>query len=287
MKTLALALLAHLPLLTGHAMAGTFSEKLTELLHPGMTLAPELVQTFDWLEEQGWMQVRKGGQPEDHWLSIYPAHERDLPSASHVVFGGTTLPFTHHWSTPDSDIDARIAEIATTSGDGGRAALWLDENGKQQFVHLGHDNMGLLTDDPLVFLQFLGIGYPEPGALTKTGITPDEQFEQHGTGLFSGDTGPIYPVAFQKFLKDRFDLDMPATAQELGIKDFQQDIDDASTNPFVRWVIAVTPEPTEAELAYEMELMRTVESLDIKDDDDPDTVMQKIGSLFQSEDKNK
>ena len=34
------------------------------------------------------------------------------------------------------------------------------------------------------------------------------------------------------------------------------------------------------------ELMPTVESLDLKDDDDPDTLMQKIGSLFKSKDKD-
>ena len=262
----------------------TFAQNLTSLMPAGITLPPELIETFDWLEDQGWHNVRGDGLPEDHWLSLYPEQERDMPSASHVIFGGTTLPFTHHCSTPDVAIDARVAEIATTAGDGGRAALWLDENGKQQFVHMGHDNIGLLTDDPLVFLQFLGMGHPEPGGLTKTSITPEQQYEQNGTGLFSGDTAPLRPIAFQKFLKDRFKLDMQATAQELGIKDFHEYPDDASTDPFERWVIAVTPEPTEADLAYELELMRRIESLNLQDDDSSDAVMQKIGSLFEPKD---
>ena len=128
------------------------------------------------------------------------------------------------------------------------------------------------------------MGHPEPGGLTKTSITPEQQYEQNGTGLFSGDTAPLRPIAFQKFLKDRFKLDMQATAQELGIKDFHEYPDDASTDPFERWVIAVTPEPTEADLAYELELMRRIESLNLQDDDSSDAVMQKIGSLFEPKD---
>jgi len=265
-----------------------FAQNLTALMPAGITLAPELIEAFDWLESQGWHQVRDGGKPEDHWLSIYPEDQRNQAGASHVVFGGTTLPFTSHWSTPNPDVDNRIAEIATTAGDGGRAAVWLDDNGKQQFIQLGHDSVGIITDDPLVFLQSLTMGYPEPGALEGTDITPlQSTLEYHGyetTAEFLLDEKPILPAAFQTFLKDRFNLDTPATARDLGIADFGAYHDEDTTDAFAGWLASVTPEPTEAELAYEMELMRTIDSLNLQDSDSSDTILEKIGTLFNPKD---
>lgn len=75
---------------------------------------------------------------------------------------------------------------------------------------------------------------------------------------------------------------MPATARDLGIVNFPEYHDAETTDPFAQWITAATPEPTAEELAYELELMRTVESLDLQDTDSTDTIMQKIGSLFQS-----
>jgi hypothetical protein len=266
----------------------TFAQNLASLMPAGITLPPELIETFDWLEDQGWHTMRNGGQPEDHTLFIYPKEERDAPSASMVAFGGTTLQFTSHWSTPDASVDARVAEIATTSGDGGRAALWLDDDGKQQFVHIGHDNIGHITDDPLVFLQFLAMGYIEPGGLALTDITP-MQAALYDAGAetpadLPEDETPIMPTALQAFLKTRFDLDMPATAADLGITEFPEYHEPDTTDPFAKWLNATMPEPTQEELDYMEELVRTVEELDLKDTDSSQTLMQKIGSLFRSKD---
>jgi hypothetical protein len=267
-----------------------FARNLTALMPAGITLAPELIETFDWLEDQGWLGVRKGGQPQGYWLSIYPEDQRNLPGASHVVIGGTTLAFTSHWSAPDPAVDARIAETATTSGDGGRAAIWLDQNGKQQFVQIGHGTIGVITDDPLVLLQYLAMGYPEPGALEGTEISPLAYALDYNGLTDVSDVQPedrcIAPIAFQTFLKDRFGLDLPETARDLGINDFSEYHDTGTTDPFALWLMSVTPEPSEADLAYELELMRTVESLDLRDDDSSDQILQKIGSLFTSKDKD-
>lgn len=262
-----------------------FAQNLAKLMPAGITLPPELTQTFDWMEDQGWLHIREGGAPEDHWLAFYPAEYIGHPVASHVTFGGTAMPFTDHWSAPDPAIDARIAEIGETSGDGGRVAIWLDGAGKQQFVHIGHDTLGIITDDPLVLLQFLAMGYPEPGALPTTTLTPTQaSLAYHGASSLA-DIGPedqpVIPTALQRFLKDRFGLDIPATAHDLGITDFPEYHSD-TTDPFALWIAASTPEPTEAELAYELELMRAVESLNLNDDDSSDIIMQKIGSLFTS-----
>ncbi len=94
---------------------------------------------------------------------------------------------------------------------------------------------------------------------------------------------PALPTGFQTFLKQRFDLDIPATARDLGITDFPQYHDTDTTDPFARWIAVATPAPSDDDLAYELELMRRVETLDLKDDDDSDAIMAKIGSLFNSQ----
>ncbi len=251
----------------------------------GITLPPELIETFDWLQDQGWLHIRDGGAPQDHWLSVYPSQFLTHPVASYVVFGGTDIPYTNHWPEPDPNVDDRLAEIAETSGDGGRVAIWLDETGKQQFVHIGHDSLGVITDDPLVLLQFLAMGYPAPGALTQTDITPLQATLEHHDIITLDELGPddqpIAPTKLQGFLKQRFDLSMPETAHNLGINNFAEYQCPHTTDPFAKWITSVTPEPTEADIAYELELMRTVDTLDLKDDDSSEMIMDKIGSLFK------
>jgi len=266
----------------------TFAQNLMKLAPDWATLAPELIETFDWLEDQGWLTIRKDGQPEHYTLLIYPPELANHFGASHVGFGGTTLKYTSHWSTPNTEVDNRIFEIGTTSGDGGRLVLWLDEDGKQQFVQMGHDNAGIISDDPRVVLQFLAMGYPEPAALEQTDITPLQAFfDYHGVyDLDEIDPAehPVAPTALQAFLKERFGLDMPATARAIGIADSAPYQDEETADPFNRWLAAMTPEPTQEELDYIDNLMRTVESLDLKDDDSSQTLMQKIGTLFKSKD---
>lgn len=266
----------------------TFAQNLAKLAPAGITLNPELIETFDWIESQGWHYIREGAEPQDHHLLIYPPEFKNHPTTSHMAFGGTTLTYTGHWSIPDPQIDNRIFEIAETSGDGGRLAIWLDEGGKQQFVHIGHDTLGIITDDPLILLQFLAMGYPEPGYLPETNITPIQAYlDYHGVntpGDFEPQDAPVFPIALQGFLKQRFDLDTPATAQDIGITDFSAYDDTTTTDPFARWITTSTPAPAAAELAYELELLRRVEALDLKDEDTSDTIMNKIGSLFKGKD---
>lgn len=266
-----------------------FGKNLASLLPRGIILPPELLETFDWLEDQGGLVVKRSGAPQDHALMIYPEHLQRHPAKSHFGFVGSTDPFTCHWSTPDPEIDNRIAQIAETSGDGGRAAIWLDEDGKQQFVHIGHDTLGVITDDPLVFLQFIAMGYPEPGSLPQTDWTPTACFlaDKSVTRIEDLPTAdrPVLPTDLQGFLEQRFNVSMPATARDLGITGFAEYHAPEPTDPFARWIKEAAPDPTAVDLAYELELMRTVEALDIQDTDSSDTVMEKIGSLFNSSPK--
>ncbi|KIN74326.1 hypothetical protein [Sulfitobacter guttiformis] len=264
----------------------TFAQNLMKLAPEWVSMPPELIETFDWLEDNAELTVHRTGEPQDYALSLYSDGYKFHPAISYFGFCGTILTYTGHWKTPDPAIDARIFEIGETAADGGRLAIWLDENGKQQFVHIGHDTLGVITDDPQVLLQFLAMGYPEPGYLQDPRRTPLADFlsipRVNSVEDLPEDERPVFPIAFQEFLKDHFDLAIPNTAHDLGIENFSKYEDPDTSDPFALWIASVTPAATEADLAYELELMRTVESLDIKDTDSTETVMDKIGSLFKS-----
>ena len=274
-------------------MAGTFVDTLTKLLPNEMTLAPELSRTFDWLESQGWMSV---SDTKDrgliHTLGIYPPEMGDENRASYAGFGNSKLRYTFNWSTPDPTVDARIGEIAFTSSDGARVAIWMDDAGAQWFVHLGHDTIGIISQDPIVLLQFLAIGYLEPGNVENTSHTAEQDaLAYHGfadASEFSEDEGPpIPPDAFRAYVTSQFGVSIPTRASDLGIRDFVEYGTTDSKDPFVNWLNAVTPPPTEAELAYIQELADLAESMDLSEfdlneDEKPKGILGKLKGLFGS-----
>ena len=148
----------------------------------------------------------------------------------------------------------------------------------------------MITGDPLVLLQYLAMGYNEPGSLGKTDITPlqqDLEFEGVETvGELDPETGPTRaPEAFQTFLTQEFGVTLPATARDLGIADFVYYNDEKSNDPFVKWLISVTPPPPEEELAYIRALEKIAQDMDLSDfslddSDAPKGMFQKLGRLL-------
>ena len=273
-------------------MPGQFVQQMQHLMPEGVILAPELITAINWLDDQGWAQSYTNEDGTTHYMPIYPADTFERFDVSMVSFGATHLPYTGHWSTPQIDVDARVVEIAGTSGDGGRAAIWVDDAGDQWFVHLGHDYVGVIGRDPLVLLQFLAMGYKEPGAMGVTDITPLQQdldFDGAETVAdLDPETGPTRPpLAFQEFLNKEFGITLPATARDLGIADFVYYGDEKSDDPFVKWLIKVTPPPTEEELAHIQELAKMAEDMDLSefnlnDDEKPKGILGKLKGLFGS-----
>lgn len=269
-----------------------FSQMILERLPKGMELPSELIETFDWLEDQGWRKAFSDSDEaefENHFLSIYPLDEMDAPGTSFVTFNTTSLTYTQFWETPVPAVDTRIFEIARTSGDGGRAALWLDPDGKQWFVHLGHDELGIISDDATVFLTFLGMGYLEPGGFANTALSPMEHLlEYHGFETVEEleeeareddmTSPPVLPTAFQSFLQERFGVSFPERASDLGIGPFDEYGTENSSDAFVQWLNSVTPEPSEEELAYIKQLAEMAEKV-VADLDKP-SLTERIKSLF-------
>lgn len=255
-----------------------YSEQMADRLHPGMTLEAPLVEALNWLEAQGFRTFAPFAEkPNYGYLPLYPKGEVHVPGSTFVAFEWSKMGYTSYWDEPNPTHDARIFELVSTSGDGGRAGLWLDEDGKQWYVHIGHDVAGVITDDPLVFLQFLAMGYIEPGALEVTNITPIEQsygnwgittdaefqalrkeYAKSGSDLIPESPRP--PVQFQEFLTERFGLTYPATARDLGIMDFPYYGDPDTKDPFNRWLAVIEPPPDPEEERKSARMVELIQS---------------------------
>jgi hypothetical protein len=248
-----------------------FSRVMAEYLPEGVALPSALIRTFNWLEGQGCYHVLQDGEgPEDYILSLYPLDEHDASdNISMVAFHPETPSFSQDWAVPDPAIDARVLTLATISSDGARVVMWIDDHGQIWFALLGKKTLGIISDNPLVLLQFLALGYLEPGMLRDCAMTPlQEALEHQEMGGQSASDAPFIDVAptippshLQSFLKREFKLTLPETARDLGIADFTFYGDPDSDDPFVNWVASlnqsqqlVHPETIPAALAPETEV---------------------------------
>lgn len=221
----------------------------------GMHLPAPFAQTFDWIEAQGWTDTIPNRDPDDlsaRNLYIYPETERNSPAASIVVFGFMAGPPMH---APPPEAIARVTTLATIAGDGGTLSLWLDDDGKQWIVVFDHGWPYVLTDDPVVALQFLAIGYGEPAAITDPTLTADEDALRRGAE--PGWNYPlILPNAFREFVTGTFGVTLPQRASELGIVL----PDDDAMDPVRSWMSTIEPDDP-AFVAQSEARMRDMEAI--------------------------
>lgn len=264
-----------------------FSQRLIEKMPPGMKMPEEIIRTLDWLEANGHGGLVKGTngkKVQDHIISLYPFEDIDKPGASHAYFKWDDLSFTRGWDEPDTTVDEKVFLFTTTGGDGSRAGIWLDEKDKQWFVHVGSGSgslwAGVISDDPLVFLRFLAIGYDEPAFDVHHDLTPAEAiYASHGISDAeeweevreeSDDPDseypqPLPPTAFQKFLKQEFGVGPPDRASDIIPFPAPGLDDEGSSDPFNSWLNKVTPAASEEELARINEIIEMVEGIDLDD----------------------
>lgn len=209
----------------------SFANTIRTALPPALHLPDAIAQTMDWLEAQGHGGTfTHGGEP---FLGIYPPELRDAPGASFVLFHHEAGPPFHE---PPEDVTARIASIAKIAGDGGTLALWVDPTDTQHLVVFSHGIPHVLTSDPLVALQFLAIGYTEPGALTDPSLTADQNAAQDRT------EPPLLPTAYRTFVEGTFGVTIPPRASDLGIAIPA----DTAPDPIRDWLDQMMPEPDPA-----------------------------------------
>jgi len=126
------------------------------------------------------------------------------------------------------DIADRLAVFARSGGDGSHVAFWIDDQGRQEIVHLGSEGrVGVLTPTPLDFLRLLGIGYEEISGdcLDAPDEPPDDQDGDRDTSN----------EAYRSWLTGRYGVTIPRTASEV-MNDIPHALAKTSHDPFWNWV---------------------------------------------------
>ncbi len=180
--------------------------------------------TLDWLEQVGAIIET----PRGPCGTLYPAavdlpHDRLSEVAFHIPDPSEAL-----WPQAPQDIGERLSLFIMTGGDGSHAGFWIDDDGRQQVVHLGSGSGSLwidtVTDNILDFLRVLAIGYKEPAFdachvltpleddLNLRGVTPDDP-RARDPALQDRITVP--PLAYRAFLIERFGITIPERACEI------------------------------------------------------------------------
>jgi hypothetical protein len=211
------------------------SEQMLAAFPARITVPEELIEYFQWLEEQDLYRNFDGDghryalvdpSQEQGCIGIEPPHHDHARSWTHC---------------DDPEVFERLAPFCRTGGDGSYAALWLDDNEQVQIVHLGSGSgsvmMGILVDNPVDFLRLLAIGYEELCWPENHNRTPHDIFAEEYEDELEDDPDmefPAPPAALREWLGSRFGVTIPDTASEIIGKIPSMD-DKHSDDPFWQW----------------------------------------------------
>jgi hypothetical protein len=212
---------------------------------PEAIAVPEpLRQYFAWIEAQG---LDRNFDGEGYKYAITDPAAED----SCLAIIPVDLDHGKHWLNQDDPaIYSRLAVFCVTGGDGSRAALWLDDDGIVQIVHLGSGSgsvmVGVMVTNAVDFLRLLAIGYDELCWGDNHGLTPEEVFLAEHPDIDDYDEEeldelrrPEEPLALRQWLAETFSVDVPETAAAIIPKLPSMD-DDHSDDPFWRWMRTVS-----------------------------------------------
>jgi hypothetical protein len=195
----------------------------------------ELAAYFWWLEEQD--LYRNFDSDGFRHALIDPSQEQSC-IAIQPPDGDYAKSWTH---SDDPEVFERLAPFCRTGGDGSYAALWLDDDGQVQIVHLGSGSgsmmMGVLVNNAVDFLRLLAIGYDELCWPESHHKTPHDIFAEENEDELEDDPDmqfPARPDALRAWVETHFGVTIPETASEIVGAVPSMD-DDHSDDAFWRW----------------------------------------------------
>lgn len=197
--------------------------ELTAVLGPGMRVPAELARLYEWITDNGQTSVHHGRT--SGWL----AGAGETAQTTNIEFRADGDELLEHWfGVDDPKVLQRVCVFAATGGDGSMAALWIDDDGAQQIVHMGSGSgsttVCLLGRSPLDFLRLLAIGYDELCWSSQWGRPP----------VGEDDEPVATDSAYRRWLAGEFGVTIPVVATELATRTEMGDANPA--DPFARWV---------------------------------------------------
>ncbi len=204
-----------------------YAQVMADRMPVTMTLPSEFLALFDWMESNSFF-MRSAAYPGDRLGLLGTEDQVQSGQVTAILFRVATSEQARAdgqawFGEVIPNIEGRLVPFARTGGDGSHVALWLDDEGRRQIVHLGSEGLVcLLGQTPLDFLRLLAIGYEEIS----------------GDCLGAPDAPPAdsgVNAAYRAWLVERYDVTIPAMASEI-LGDIPNILAEASDDPFWCWV---------------------------------------------------
>ena len=216
-------------------------QQLENALPGGMQIPEELRQLYQWIEDNGYYSENEGIRygylyPQDKLRESWKEEERE---------GGTDIAFSvlknidreevleNYYKKHKDEVRRRLLVFAQSGADGSECALWLDDEGHTQIVHIGSGSGSIMTcilvKNALDFLRLLAIGYDE--------ICWDEDYPLPPNS--NKDNTFVYPnTQYQEWVQNTFHTTIPKIGLEVVTPHNMND--EPITDPFLKWFLEVT-----------------------------------------------
>ena len=216
-------------------------QQLENALPAGMQIPEELRQLYQWIENNGYYSENEGIRygylyPQDKLRESWKEEERE---------GGTDIAFSvlknidreevleNYYKKHKDEVRRRLLVFAQSGADGSECALWLDDEGHTQIVHIGSGSGSIMTcilvKNALDFLRLLAIGYDE--------ICWDEDYPFPPNS--NKDNTFVHPnTQYQEWVQNTFHTTIPKIGLEVATPHNMND--EPITDPFLKWFLEVT-----------------------------------------------
>jgi hypothetical protein len=222
-------------------MSNILLQQLENALPEGMQIPEELRKLYQWIEDNGYYMDAKGVRygwlfPEDKIKESWTDNER---------IGGTMITFNVdeesyrnelleiQYKEHLDEVKRRLLVFARSGADGSECALWLDDEGHTQIVHIGSGSGSIMTcilvKNALDFLRLLAIGYDE--------ICWDEDYPLSPNS--NKDNTFVHPnTQYQEWVQNTFHTTIPKIGLEVVTPHNMND--EPITDPFLEWFFEMT-----------------------------------------------
>ena len=216
-------------------------QQLENALPEGMQIPEELRKLYQWIEDNGYYSENEGIRygylyPQDKLRESWKEEERE---------GGTDIAFSvlknidreevleNCYKKHKDEVRHRLLVFAQSGADGSECALWLDDEGHTQIVHIGSGSGSIMTcilvKNALDFLRLLAIGYDE--------ICWDEDYPFPPNS--NKDNTFVYPnTQYQEWIQNTFHTTIPKIGLEVVTPHNMND--EPITDPFLKWFFEMT-----------------------------------------------
>ena len=216
-------------------------QQLENALPEGMQIPEELRKLYQWIEDNGYYSENEGIRygylyPQDKLRESWKEEERE---------GGTDIAFSvlknidreevleNYYKKHKDEVRRRLLVFAQSGADGSECALWLDDEGHTQIVHIGSGSGSMMTcilvKNALDFLRLLAIGYDE--------ICWDEDYPFLPNS--NKDNTFVHPnTQYQEWVQNTFHTTIPKIGLEVVTPHNMND--EPITDPFLKWFLEMT-----------------------------------------------